>query len=90
MTRMVNCVKLGKEAEGLKFPPYPGEMGQKIYETISNEAWKMWVNQQTMLINEYRLSPADPQARKMIEEEMKKFLFGEGSTPPADYVPPSA
>ncbi len=90
MTRMVNCVKLGKEAEGLKFPPYPGEMGQKIYETISNEAWKMWVNQQTMLINEYRLSPADPQARKMIEEEMKKFLFGEDSTPPADYVPPSA
>ncbi len=90
MTRMVNCVKLGKEAEGLKFPPYPGEMGQKIYETISNEAWKMWVNQQTMLINEYRLSPADPQARKMIEEEMKKFLFGEGSTPPTDYVPPSA
>ncbi|MCK5522924.1 MAG: oxidative damage protection protein [Thiomargarita sp.] len=90
MTRMVNCVKLGKEAEGLKFPPYPGEMGQRIYETISNEAWKMWVNQQTMLINEYRLSPADPQARKMIEEEMKKFLFGEGSTPPADYVPPSA
>ncbi|MDM8562576.1 oxidative damage protection protein [Candidatus Marithioploca araucensis] len=79
MTRMVNCVKLGKEAEGLKFPPYPGELGKKIYENISNEAWKMWVNQQTMLINEYRLSPVEPQARKMIEEEMKKFLFGEGA-----------
>lgn len=92
MTRMVNCVKLGKEAEGLKVPPYPGELGKKIYETISDEAWKMWISQQTMLINEYRLSPADPQSRKMIQEEMKKFLFGEGgdSAPPADYVPPQA
>ncbi|RKZ38157.1 MAG: oxidative damage protection protein [Gammaproteobacteria bacterium] len=90
MIRMVNCVKLGREAEGLKFPPYPGKLGQKIYENISDEAWKMWMSQQTMLINEYRLSPADPQARKMIEVEMEKFLFGEGSAPPADFVPPQA
>ncbi len=91
MSRMVNCLKLGREAEGLKFAPYPGEMGKKIFENISEEAWKMWIKQQTMLINEYRLSPADPKARKMLEEEMEKFLFkdGGGSAPP-DYVPPTA
>jgi Fe-S cluster biosynthesis and repair protein YggX len=90
MSRMVNCLKLGKEAEGLKFPPYPGEMGKKIFENISEEAWQMWVKQQTMLINEYRLSPADPKARKMLEEEMEKFLFQDsGSSAPPDYVPPS-
>ncbi|MEN8215924.1 MAG: oxidative damage protection protein [Pseudomonadota bacterium] len=83
MTRMVNCVKLGREAEGLKFPPYPGQMGQKIFENVSNEAWQMWLKQQTMLINEYRLSPADPKTRKMLEQEMEKFLFAEGSAPPA-------
>jgi Fe-S cluster biosynthesis and repair protein YggX len=90
MSRMVNCLKLGKEAAGLKFPPYPGEMGKKIFENISEEAWQMWIKQQTMLINEYRLSPADPKARKMLEEEMKKFLFQDsGSSTPPDYVPPS-
>ncbi|MCK5717917.1 MAG: oxidative damage protection protein [Thiomargarita sp.] len=88
MTRMVNCVKLGKEAEGLKLPPYPGEMGKKIFETVSQEGWNMWVKQQTMLINEYRLSPVDPKTRQTLREEMTKFLFGEGSTPPADFVPP--
>ena len=91
MTRMVNCVKLGKEAEGLKFPPYPGELGKKIYENISAEAWQIWQKHQTMLINEYRLSPADKKTRQMIEEEMEKFLFEQEdttSTPP-DYVPPT-
>ena len=78
MSRMVKCLKLGKEAEGLKFPPYPGEKGQKIFENISAEAWQMWIKQQTMLINEYRLSPADPKARQMLEEEMDKFLFQDG------------
>ena len=89
MTRMVNCLKLGREAEGLKVPPYPGELGQKIFQNISQEAWNMWMKQQTMLINEYRLSPADSKTRKMIAEEMEKFLFGEGSAPPADYVSPT-
>ncbi|MDM8565952.1 oxidative damage protection protein [Candidatus Halobeggiatoa sp. HSG11] len=89
MTRMVNCVKLGKEAEGLKFPPYPGELGKKIYNNISNEAWQMWVKQQTMIINEYRLSPADPKAREMIEEEMQKFLFSGESITPEQFVPPA-
>jgi Fe-S cluster biosynthesis and repair protein YggX len=86
---MVNCIKLGREAEGLKVPPYPGELGKKIFGNVSQEAWDMWMKQQTMLINEYRLSPADPRTRAMIAEEMEKFFFGEGSTPPADYVPPT-
>ncbi len=90
MTRMVNCVKLGKEAEGLKFPPYPGALGKKIFESISQEAWNAWLQHQTMLINEYRLSPADPKTRQQIQEEMNKFLFEEGSTPPPDYMPPTA
>jgi len=87
MTRLVNCIKLGKEAEGLKFPPYPGELGQRVYQNISAEAWKVWLRQQTMLINEYRLSVIDPNARKFLEKEMEKFFFGEGSSPPSDFVP---
>ena len=77
MTRMVNCVKLGKEAEGLDKPTYPGELGQQIFNRISKEAWQMWMQQQTILINENRLSPINPQHRTLIETEMKKFLFGE-------------
>lgn len=88
MSRMVNCIKLGKEAEGLKVPPYPGQLGKKIFENVSNEAWQMWLKHQTMLINEYRLSPVDPKARKLLEGEMEKFFFGEGSSTPTDYVPP--
>jgi len=85
---MVHCGKLGKEAEGLKVPPYPGKLGQRIFENISQEAWQMWLNHQTMLINEYRLTPFEPKARKFLEEEMEKFLFGEGSEIPQEYVPP--
>ena len=88
MTRMVNCVKLGQEAEGLKMPPYPGEIGKRIFNHISQEAWQMWLKHQTMLINEYRLSPVEPKVRKMLEQEMEKFLFGEGVETPPDYVPP--
>ena len=79
MTRMVNCVLLKKEAEGLDRPTYPGELGKRIYENVSKQAWQDWVRHQTMLINEYRLSPIDPKARKFLEEEMEKFFFGEGS-----------
>jgi Fe-S cluster biosynthesis and repair protein YggX len=84
---MVKCIKLGVEAEGLKVPPYPGELGQKIYQHVSQAAWQMWLKHQTMMINEYRLSPIDPRVRKMLEQEMEKFFFGEGATPPPDYVP---
>jgi Fe-S cluster biosynthesis and repair protein YggX len=89
MTRMVNCVKLGKEAEGLERPTYPGELGKRIYASVSKEAWQQWLKQQTMLINEYRLSPMDPKARKFLEEQMEKYFFGEGAETPSGYVPPA-
>lgn len=87
MSRTVNCILLKKEAEGLDFAPYPGELGQRIYEQVSKEAWQRWVNHQTMLINEYRLTPIEPEARKFLATEMEKFFFGEGSAVPKEYVP---
>ncbi len=89
MARMVQCVKLDKEAEGLEYLPYPGELGQKVYDNVSQEGWQMWVGHQTMLMNEYRLTPVDPKARKFLEEEMEKFFFGEGSEAPKDFVDPN-
>ena len=86
MSRKVNCIKLNKEAEGITALPYPGELGKRIYEQVSQEAWKMWLGHQTMLINEYRLTPIEPKARKFLEEEMEKYFFGEGSEKPKDYV----
>ena len=88
MARTIHCVKLDKEAEGLESAPYPGKLGQKILENVSREAWQMWLAHQTMLINEYRLTPFEPKARKFLEEEMEKFFFGEGSDKPKEYVPP--
>ena len=76
MSRSVNCVKLNKEAEGLDRVPYPGELGQKIFDNVSKEAWQEWLKFQTMLINEHRLSPIDPKSRKFLEDEMEKFFFG--------------
>ncbi len=87
MARMVNCVKLDKEAEGLDRPTYPGDLGKRIYEGVSKEAWQSWMGHQTMLINEYRLTPVDPKARKFLEEEMEKFFFGGGSDKPEGFVP---
>ena len=88
MSRMIKCVKLGRAAEGLALPPYPGELGKRIFENVSKEAWQMWLKHQTMLINENRISPIDPKARKFLEGEMEKFFFGAGSAPPEGYVPP--
>ncbi|ABA58726.1 oxidative damage protection protein [Nitrosococcus oceani] len=88
MSRTVHCVKLDHEAEGLDFPPYPGELGKRLYEQVSKEAWQMWMKHQTILINEYRLTLVDPKARQFLEQEMEKFFFGEGSTPPQEYTPP--
>ncbi|HET7586471.1 MAG TPA: oxidative damage protection protein [Gammaproteobacteria bacterium] len=90
MTRQVQCVVLKHEAEGLDRPPYPGDLGRRVYENVSKEGWQRWVRHQTMLLNEYRLSPIDPKARKFLEQEMEKFFFGEGSEKPEDYVPPEA
>jgi len=88
MARMVQCVKLGKEAEGLDRPTYPGDLGKRIFENVSKQAWQQWLQQQTMLINEYRLSPIEPKAREFLEQQMEKFFFGEGADTPPDFVPP--
>ncbi|HEY5602052.1 MAG TPA: oxidative damage protection protein [Gammaproteobacteria bacterium] len=90
MTRMVQCAKLGKETEGLERPPLPGELGQRIYQSISKEAWQQWLRQQTMLINENRLSMLDPKHRTFLEAQMKKFLFEGDTEMPAGYVPPQS
>ena len=86
MSRQVKCVMLGVEADGLDRPPYPGDLGVRIYENVSKEAWQRWLGHQTMLINEYRLTPIEPKARKFLEDEMEKFFFGEGSEKPPDFV----
>ena len=89
MARLIHCVKLDSEAEGLDRPPYPGELGQRIFENISKDAWQSWMQHQTMLINENRLSVIDPKAREFLEKEMEKFLFGDGSEIPEGFTPPS-
>ena len=88
MSRKVHCVKLNKEADGLNAVTYPGELGKRIYEQVSQEAWQMWLSHQTMLINEYRLTPIEPKAREFSEDEMEKFFFGGGSEKPKDFVEP--
>jgi len=87
MTRIVQCVLLGEEAEGLDYVPYPGDLGQRVFENVSRQAWQQWVGHQTMLINENRLTPIEPAARKFLEEEMEKFFFGSGSEAPPEFVP---
>ena len=90
MARTVFCTYLQRDAEGLDRPPYPGELGQRIYASISKEAWGAWVRHQTMLMNEYRLTPIDPKARQFLVEEMEKFLFGGGAQKPEGYVAPES
>lgn len=87
MTRMVKCLKLGVEAEGLDSPPFPGVNGQRIFEHISKQAWKDWLAMQTMIINERRLASFDPASKKILEEEREKFLFAGGFEMPEGYVP---
>jgi Fe-S cluster biosynthesis and repair protein YggX len=87
MTRKVQCILLGIEADGLDYAPYPGELGQRIFANVSKQAWQQWVAHQTMLINEYRLTPIEPKAREFLEKEMEKFFFGEGSAKPKEFVP---
>ena len=87
MPRTVHCVKLGREAEGLDFPPYPGELGKRIYESVSKQAWQAWLEHQKMLINENRLSLADPAARRYLAEQMERYFFGTGADMAAGYVP---
>ena len=87
MARTVNCVILKTEAEGLDYAPYPGELGQRIYDNVSEEGWQRWLDHQTMLINENRLTPIEPEARQFLAAEMEKFFFGSGSERPKGYVP---
>ena len=88
MTRMVQCIKLGREAEGLDRQPYPGDLGKRVFDNVSKQAWQDWLRHQTMLINENRLSPMESKARKFLEEQMEKYFFGEGADLPPDYVAP--
>lgn len=89
MARMLQCIKLGTEAEGLDFPPIPGELGKKIWENVSKEAWQQWIKHQTMLINENRLNLMDPKARKYLAEQMERHFFGGGADAATGYVPPA-
>jgi Fe-S cluster biosynthesis and repair protein YggX len=88
MSRTVHCIKLGREAEGLPKPPLPGELGQKIFEQVSREAWAEWLAHQTRLINEYRLALADAKARAFLRDELQKYFFGGGELTGTGYVPP--
>ncbi|MCK9489775.1 MAG: oxidative damage protection protein [Xanthomonadales bacterium] len=88
--RMIHCKKLDREAEGLDFAPWPGELGQRIYNEISRPAWEQWLAHQTLVINENRLSPLDPETRKLLTAEMEKFLFDGGAEKPAGYVAPES
>jgi len=88
MARTIFCTYLKREAEGLDRVPYPGELGARIYANISKEAWQQWLRHQTMLMNEYRLTPIDPKARQFLVEEMEKFLFSGGSQKPDGYIAP--
>jgi Fe-S cluster biosynthesis and repair protein YggX len=90
MARTVNCIKLGREAEGLDFAPYPGELGKRIFENVSKEAWQQWIRLQTMIINENRLNLADQRHRQYLAEQLEKHFFGEGAEQIQGYVPPAA
>jgi Fe-S cluster biosynthesis and repair protein YggX len=89
MPRTVHCVKLNREAEGLDLPPYPGALGQRIYENVSRQAWQDWLEHQKRLINEMRLNLMDPKARKYLAEQMERHFFGEGADEAGGFVPPA-
>lgn len=88
MARTVKCVKLGQELPGLEKPPFPGELGDRIYENVSQEAWDMWLEHQVLLINHYGLVLADPQARQFLMEQLEEFFFGENAQMPEGWTPP--
>jgi Fe-S cluster biosynthesis and repair protein YggX len=87
MPRTVHCVLLKRDADGLDYQPYPGELGKRIYDNVSKESWAKWLEHQTMLINENRLTPIEPKARALLVKEMEKFFFGGGSEKPKDFKP---
>lgn len=87
MARMVRCVKLGQTLPGLDRPPFPGELGKRIYENVSKQAWAMWLPEATLIMNHYGLVMADPAAQDIMLREMEKFFFGEGTHKPEDWTP---
>jgi Fe-S cluster biosynthesis and repair protein YggX len=89
-TRMVHCVKFDKDLPGLERIPWAGELGKRVYESVSKEAWKLWLEHSKMIMNEYRLNPLDPNSQKIMTEQMEQFFFGEGAKLPEGYVPPKA
>lgn len=90
MARMVNCVKMGKELPGMRWKPFNSELGQRLFDNVSDEAWRMWLEHSKMLINEYRLDLMSPSAQELLKTEVEKFFFGAGAQLPPDYVPPKA
>ena len=90
MPRMVKCVKLGQELPGMVYKPFNNDLGQRIYDNVSMEAWKQWIEASKMIVNEYRLDLTSPQGQKLLMEQAEKFFFGEGAERPPDYVPPQA
>ena len=90
MSRMVHCVKLGRELPGLERPPFPGELGQRIFENVSAEGFALWQPQMTILINHYGLNPADPEARRVLRDQMEEFFFGADAQMPEGWTPPSS
>lgn len=88
MSKQVFCIKLNQEAEGMKAPPFPGELGNKIFNQVSQTAWNMWTAHQTMLINEYRLNLADPKSREFLMQELQNYFFGNGSEKPQGFTEP--
>ena len=90
MATTIQCIKLGREADGMEKPPFKGALGQRLFEHVSAQAWKTWLEHSKMLINEYRLTPVDPKARKLLETEMEKFFFGDGSAKPDAFKDPEA
>ena len=90
MSKKVHCQLLDQELDALTFQTYPGELGKRIFDNISQQAWQQWLALQTMLINEHRLSPINPEHRAYLETEMEKYFFGEGAEKPEGYVPPDS
>ena len=88
MARTVKCVKLGRDADGMDYPPFPGALGKRIWENVSKEAWAQWLKQQTMLVNENRLNLADAKARKYLMDQTESHFFGAGADTASGYVPP--
>lgn len=87
MSRMVQCVKLGRELPAIRYQPFQDELGRRIWEQVSQEAWQMWIEHSKMIVNEYRLDLTSPKAHELLKTQCEQFLFGEGAAPPPEYVP---